>query len=225
MWIYDRIAFADFVYVQKESHFYPHLWLNMHVCHPLWLDSSWLIMNDFLQLLLTFLPITLFHVVIGRSSCALACLTSSWWYPPLPSLTRGHTIAVVSLRNIVIGSMLASLQMSSFLMWSFLVLPLDHLSILFSVVSCLTWIPSIQTGLLAWLWFCTCMYLIFLLDRHLLIAPFHYVTFAKQQQTPIFCTCHRHVILSRIRELSRIRWPNVSFLWIVQIRRDIFRPI
>ena len=30
------------------------------------------------------------------SFLALACLTSSWWYPPLPSLTRGHTIAVVS---------------------------------------------------------------------------------------------------------------------------------
>ena len=30
------------------------------------------------------------------SFLALACLTSSWWYPPLPSWPRGHTIAVVS---------------------------------------------------------------------------------------------------------------------------------
>ena len=28
----------------------------------------------------------------------------------------------------------------------------------------------------------------------------------------VFTECFRHVILSRIRELSRIRWPNVSFL-------------
>ena len=37
------------------------------------------------------------------------------------------------LRNVVIGSTLASLQMSSFLKWSSLVLPLAHLSILISV--------------------------------------------------------------------------------------------
>ena len=62
------------------------------------------------------LPLQGFHEVMGMSSCAmhfdfvrcipssctlschslffsfhaLACLTSSWWYPPLPSLTCGH---------------------------------------------------------------------------------------------------------------------------------------
>ena len=39
------------------------------------------------------------HLILGLpffSFPALACLTSSWWYPPLPSLTRGHTISVVS---------------------------------------------------------------------------------------------------------------------------------
>ena len=39
------------------------------------------------------------HLVLGRSFFsfpALACLTSSWWYSPLPSLTRDHTITVVS---------------------------------------------------------------------------------------------------------------------------------
>ena len=57
-------------------------------------------------------------------------------------------------------SMLASLHMSSFLMWSFLVLRLDHLSILVSALRsfCVSfsWMPSIQTrvALLAWLWFC-----------------------------------------------------------------------
>ena len=38
------------------------------------------------------------------------------------------------LRNVVIDSTLVSLQMSSLLMWSFLVSPLAHLSILISVV-------------------------------------------------------------------------------------------
>ena len=64
------------------------------------------------------------------------------------------------LKKVVIGSMLASFQMSSFLMWPFFVLPLAHLSILISVVwtFCVSfsWPPSIQThiSLLVWLWFC-----------------------------------------------------------------------
>ena len=65
------------------------------------------------------------------------CITSSWWYPPLSSLTRGHVLTFLSrfcLRKVVIVSMVAFLQMSSFLMWSFLVFPLAHLSILISVV-------------------------------------------------------------------------------------------
>ena len=39
------------------------------------------------------------HLFLGLpfySFLAIAFLTSSWWYPPLPSSTRGHTIAVVS---------------------------------------------------------------------------------------------------------------------------------
>ena len=34
------------------------------------------------------------RLLLGRSFFsfpALACLTSSWWYPPLPSLSRGHS--------------------------------------------------------------------------------------------------------------------------------------
>ena len=46
-----------------------------------------------------------------------------------------------------VSSMLASLQISSFLMWSFLVLPLAHLSILISVVWSLCVIGSMLASL------------------------------------------------------------------------------
>ena len=48
--------------------------------------------------------------------------------------TWPYHLSHLFLRKVVIGSMFVSLQMSSFLMWSFLVLPLAHLSILISVV-------------------------------------------------------------------------------------------
>ena len=65
---------------------------------------------------------------------AVACLPSSWWYPPPSFLAMWpYHLSRICLRK-VIRSMLDSLQMSSFLMWSFLVLPLADLSILISVV-------------------------------------------------------------------------------------------
>ena len=46
--------------------------------------------------------------------------------------------------------------------------------------------------------------------------PFPLFSAASISTPPIACSFsssyYRHVILSRIRELSRIRWPNVSFL-------------
>ena len=50
-----------------------------------------------------------------------AWLASSWWYPPLPSFLNmcSYHRFHVYLRNVVIVSMPASLQMSSLCMWSF----------------------------------------------------------------------------------------------------------
>ena len=115
---------------------------------------------------LTFSPICLLNVVIGRSlsSCDThfdyaTCLSSSHTlscYPRCcPAITSSSSLSctcmfniflVVSstpflitcpyhisrliLVNVVIGSMLASLQMSSFFKWSFLVLSLAPLNIL-----------------------------------------------------------------------------------------------
>ena len=108
--------------------------------------------------LLTFSPIGLLHVVMGRplSSCAThfdsaPCISSSCTlsyhsgccpvisFGPSPSSLslHLHTISVVSFRgrlSPVRCWLLPIVQMSSFLLWSFLVLPLAHLSILISVV-------------------------------------------------------------------------------------------
>ena len=59
------------------------------------------------------------------SFTALACLISSWWYPTISSLTRGHTISVASFLYerchwFDVGF---SQLLSSLLMWSFLVCP------------------------------------------------------------------------------------------------------
>ena len=51
---------------------------------------------------------------------------------PPPSVTRGRTISF--LKKVFIGSIFASLQVSSCLMLPFLTFPLAHLSILISVV-------------------------------------------------------------------------------------------
>ena len=64
---------------------------------------------------------------------ALACLPSSWCYLSRPYLESYHLRCLI-LRKVVIGSRLASLQMSSFVMWSFLVLPLAHLIDIISFV-------------------------------------------------------------------------------------------
>ena len=63
--------------------------------------------------------------------------------PSFPALT---CFSRLFLRKIVIGSMLGSLQMSSFFMWSFLVLPLAQLNILISVVCsfCVSFFSTVQ---------------------------------------------------------------------------------
>ena len=63
------------------------------------------------------------------------------------SIMWPYHLSRLFLRIIAIGSMLASLQMSSFLMWSFLVLPLVHLTILISVVCSLCVIGSMLASL------------------------------------------------------------------------------
>ena len=71
--------------------------------------------------LLSGLPLLIFHCacMVPGHILHLPSFLNTWPY----HLSR------LFLRKVVIGSMLASLQMSSFLMWSFLVLPLAHLSI------------------------------------------------------------------------------------------------
>ena len=55
---------------------------------------------------------------------------------PLPSFLWPYHRSRSCLRKVVIGSMLASLQISSFLMWSFFFLPPANLSIIITVVCC-----------------------------------------------------------------------------------------
>ena len=74
------------------------------------------------------------------------------------------------LRNVVIGSKLDSLRMSSFLMWSFSVLPLANLSILISVVFIsFRDFPAFRPVYHCWLDY-GFVDPIFQLDRHLRIA-------------------------------------------------------
>ena len=96
---------------------------------------------------------------------------------------HSHISGVYSL--CVIGSILTSLQLSLFLMWSFLVLPLAHLSILISVVCGLCVIGSMLASL----------QMSSLLMRSFLVLP----------------PAHLSILISVVFSLCMCHWFNVGF--------------
>ena len=169
---------------------------------------------------------TLRLCAMSSSSCTLSCrlwccpVTSSWaallLFPctcmfniiggiPLSFLnTWPYHLSRLSLRKVVIGSMLASFLMSSLLTWSFLVLPLAHLSILISVVLCivfLDWPAFRHARIIYHCWFdYGFVDPIFDLDWHLLIPhdSWHFSPFSQCRLHSVLHTslwasfCHKH---------------------------------
>ena len=118
------------------------------------------------------------HIFLCRHSFLVLCtcivIILFLLSPPLLSLTRGHIIAVVFLTEVhITGSILASIQLSSFFTWSFFVVTLAYFSTLISVV-CSSWIPFLNCIVFRLMYHCCIYYgfvdLIFDIDRHLLIT-------------------------------------------------------
>ena len=125
-------------------------WPITYATHPCSNGCAFISMNHKLRRFSAISSVTLYpfmyfrmlsiHLLLGLPLLLFSCtciflVLSSLSFLYMLSYHRSQ----ICLRNVVIVSMLSSIQISSFLMWYFFVVPLTHLTILMSVVCSFFW--------------------------------------------------------------------------------------